>query len=128
MGHQLLCDNQLTAVGDICTSAPHKGVAKQGDGPAISLMDRSTIYDKELTELVLSAGRENGIPCQIKQYVSGGNDAGHIHKSRAGVRCAVMSIPSRYIHTASNVIRESDFTATHDLALATIKALATKEA
>jgi len=119
---------ESTAVGDICETPAHKCVAKQGDGPAISLMDRSTIYDKALCDLIFEVGKAEGIPCQIKKYVSGGNDAGHIHKSRAGVRCAVMSIPSRYIHTASNVIRESDFTATHDLALATIKALATKEA
>jgi len=119
--HALIFES--TAVGDICGTAPHKCVAKQGDGPAISLMDRSTIYDKELTKLVLSVGKEKGIPCQIKKYVSGGNDAGHIHKSRAGVRCAVMSIPSRYIHTASNVIRAEDFSSTYRLALETVLAL-----
>lgn len=123
--HALIFES--TAVADICGTAPHRGVAKQGDGPAISLMDRSTIYDKELTELVLSVGKEENIPCQIKQYISGGNDAGHIHKSRAGVKCAVMSIPSRYIHTASNVICAEDFVSTYRLALATVKALSESE-
>ncbi len=123
--HALIFES--TAVGDICGTAPHKCVAKQGDGPAISLMDRSTIYDKDLTDLVLSCGKEEGIPCQIKQYVSGGNDAGHIHRSRAGVRCAVMSIPSRYIHTASNVIRAEDYMSTYRLALASIKKLSESE-
>ena len=123
--HALIFES--TAVGDIGGTAPHKCVAKQGDGPAISLMDRGTIYDKELTELVLSTGKEENIPCQVKQYVSSGNDAMHIHKSRAGVRCAVMSIPSRYIHTASNVIRAEDYVSTYRLALATIKKLSTGE-
>ncbi len=123
--HALIFES--TAVADICGVAPHRSVAKQGDGPAISLMDRSTIYDKELTELVLKVGKEEGIPRQIKKYISGGNDAGHIHKSRAGVRCAVMSIPSRYIHTASNVIRAEDFVSTYKLALATVKALSKGE-
>lgn len=123
--HALIFES--TAVGDIGGTAPHRCVAKQGDGPAISLMDRGTIYDKELTELVLSTGKEENIPCQIKQYVSGGNDAMHIHKSRAGVRCAVMSIPSRYIHTASNVIRAEDYVSTYRLALATIKKLSMGE-
>ena len=119
--HALIFES--TAVADICSTPPHKTVAKQGDGPAISLMDRSTIYDKELTDLVLSVGESRDIPCQIKKYVSGGNDAGHIHKSRSGVKCAVMSIPSRYIHTASNVIRADDFESTYRLALASITAL-----
>ena len=119
--HALIFES--TAVADICGTAPHTTVAKQGEGPAISLMDRSTIYDKDLTELVLNTGKEEDIPCQIKKYISGGNDAGHIHKSRAGVRCCVMSIPSRYIHTASNVIRAEDFTSTYRLALASIKKL-----
>ena len=120
--HALIFES--TAVADICSVPDHTVVARQGDGPAISLMDRSTIYDKELTELILSVGKEENIPCQIKKYVSGGNDAGHIHKSRAGVKCAVMSIPSRYIHTASNVIRAEDFMSTYRLALATVKKMA----
>lgn len=123
--HALIFES--TAVADICGTAPYKTVAKQGEGPAISLMDRSTIYDKELTELLLSVGKEENIPCQIKQYISGGNDAGHIHKSRAGVRCAVMSIPSRYIHTASNVIRAEDYVSTYKLASAAVKKLSESE-
>ncbi len=123
--HALIFES--TAVADVCEVPPHTTVAKQGDGPAISLMDRSTIYDKDLNDLIFKVGREKDIPCQIKKYVSGGNDAGHIHKSRAGVKCAVMSIPSRYIHTASNVIRESDFENTYRLALETVRALAESE-
>ena len=72
-------------------------------------------------------GKDEEIPCQIKKYISGGNDAGHIHKSRAGVKCAVMSIPSRYIHTASNVIRAEDFVSTYRLALSAIKKLSEGE-
>lgn len=119
--HALIFES--TAIADICGTAPHTTVAKQGDGPAISLMDRSTIYDKALTDLLFEVGKAEDIPCQIKKYISGGNDAGHIHKSRAGVKCAVMSIPSRYIHTASNVIRAEDFTSTYRLALVAIKKL-----
>lgn len=123
--HALIFES--TAVADICSTPAHKAVAKQGDGPAISLMDRSTIYDKDLTELLLHIGQKESIPCQIKKYISGGNDAGHIHKSRAGVKCAAMSIPSRYIHTASNVIRADDYENTYRLALAGIKALSEGE-
>lgn len=120
--HALIIES--TAVGDICGSAPHKTVARQGEGAVISFMDRATIYDKELCDLIFDVAKSENIPCQVKQYVSGGNDGGHIHKSRAGVKCAVMSLASRYIHTPSNVIRCDDYLNTCRLALATVKRMA----
>ena len=33
--------------------------------------------------------------------MAGGNNAGSIHKSRAGVRTLAVSVPCRYIHSAS---------------------------
>lgn len=120
--HALIFES--TAISDSAGTPPHATVAKQGEGPAISLMDRSTIYDKEFTKFLLELGKEKDIPCQIKKYISGGNDAGHIHKSRAGVKCAVMSIPSRYIHTPSNVISKKDFESTYRLGLEGVKTLA----
>ena len=57
----------------------------------------------------MSVCEKNGIKHQIKQYVSGGNDAANIQRSAHGVKVAVMSAPSRYIHSASNVIHKNDF-------------------
>ena len=114
---------EATAVADIYGVADASRVAKQGGGGALSLMDRGTIYDRDFTEFIMSTAKEKNIPCQYKQFVSGGNDAASIHKSREGVRCAALSAPARYIHTASNVIRRSDFEAIHDTALECIKEL-----
>ena len=61
------------------------------------------IYDEAVGD------EENGIPAQIKRYVSGGNDAGHIHKSADGTRCLAISAPTRYLHSASCVISIKDF-------------------
>lgn len=114
---------EATAVADIYGVPERSRVAKQGDGGAVSIMDRGTIYDRDFSEFIVKTAGEHRIPCQYKQYVSGGNDASSIHKSREGVRCAAISAPARYIHTASNVVRESDFTAIHDAAFECIKAL-----
>ncbi len=114
---------EATAAGDIAGTSPYKQVAHLGRGGAVSLMDRSTIYDRPFTDWILETAREREIPCQIKQYVSGGNDAGHIHKSRAGIRCAAISAPARYIHTASNVVAKSDIAAIEQLVLAVIDRL-----
>ena len=106
---------EATAVADNTGSPREKQVAILGEGPAISFMDRSTIYEREIYEFVLETARTHGIKAQPKRFVSGGNDAGHIHKTRAGIRTAAISAPARYIHTASNVIHEDDYRAAVDL-------------
>jgi endoglucanase len=52
--------------------------------------------------------KEKEIPYQMKKYVSGGNDASNIQKSGYGTKVAVMSAPSRYIHSASSVVHKDD--------------------
>ena len=103
---------EATAVADNTGSPVEARVAELGEGPAISFMDRSTIYSREMFDLVMNTAREYGVKCQPKRYVSGGNDAGHIHKTRAGIPTAAISAPARYIHTASNVIHYDDFKST----------------
>lgn len=106
---------EATAVADGKGEPREKEVARLGEGPAISFMDRSTIYAREIYDFVLNTAKEHGIKAQPKRYVSGGNDAGHIHKTRAGIKTAAISAPARYIHTSSNVIHEDDYNATIDL-------------
>ena len=100
---------ESTAVADIEGVESSRRVAFLGRGGAISLMDRSTIYDRELCRFALAVAEEKGIPAQVKQYVSGGNDAGHIHKSGVGVKTLALSMPTRYLHSASCVASLADY-------------------
>ena len=100
---------ETTAVADIADVPDSQRVAKLGEGGAISLMDRSTIYDRELVDLMLCLAKENGIKVQVKKYVSGGNDAGHIHKSTTGVRTLALSAPTRYLHSPNCVASLDDY-------------------
>ena len=84
-------------------------VAKVGDGGAISLMDRSTIYDRGFVDLALGLAKTEGIKAQVKKYVSGGNDAGHIHKSLGGIKTLAISAPTRYLHSACCVAAVEDY-------------------
>ncbi len=117
-----------TAVGDIAGAPEHKRVAKQGDGGVLSLLDNGTIYDRDFVNFALDTAKKEGIKCQIKQYVSGGNDAAHIHKTRTGVRTLALSAPSRYIHTASNVIRYEDYVSMLELTRAMVENMRTNGA
>ncbi len=106
---------EATAVADIADVPPSERVAKLGEGVCVSLMDRSTIYDRELIRLCLDTARERGIALQTKKYVSGGNDAASIHKSADGVRVVALSVPARYLHSAACVACMSDYKAQRDL-------------
>lgn len=100
---------ETTAVGDLAEVAPGRQVANVGKGGVLSVMDRSTIYDQRFLSLALDSAKERGIPCQLKRYVSGGNDAGSIHKTSTGVRCLALSAPTRYLHSPSCVASVEDY-------------------
>lgn len=76
-------------------------VCRLGDGPVVSFMDRSTIYDKEMYRLAMELAEKNGIGVQTKTRIAGGNDAGAVHLTRDGVRTLAVSVPCRYLHSAS---------------------------
>lgn len=111
---------ESTAVADLPDVPENSRVSELGKGGAISLRDRSTIYDRGFVRFALSLAEKDNIPAQIKRYVSGGNDAGHIHKSNAGVRALAISAPSRYIHSPACVINEADYFSMGDLLYAII--------
>lgn len=117
---------ESTAIADLPEVAESKRVASVG-GAVISVMDRATIYDRALVELALRIAKEQGIPAQIKKYVSGGNDAGSIHKSGTGVRALAISVPTRYLHSPSCVASVADYRAVRDLTEAMLRAMTALE-
>lgn len=109
---------ETTAIGDIAGAPAHKRVADVGNGGVVSLMDRSTIYNTEFVDFTLETAEKNGIKAQIKRYVSGGNDAGHIHKSGKGVKCVAISMGTRYLHSHACVASYEDYESIRDLVFA----------
>lgn len=112
---------ETTAIGDIADASPEARVADVGGGGVLSLMDRSTIYDRSFVDFLLKAAKKNGIKAQIKRYVSGGNDAGSIHKTGVGVRTAALSVPTRYLHSPACVASLDDYKALRDLCEASVR-------
>lgn len=95
---------EATTAADIDGVSEENTVCKLGNGPAVSFMDRSTLYDKELYSYALSSG----ITCQPKSAVTGGNNSGAIHLSKSGVRTLAISTPCRYIHSPSCIANLKD--------------------
>lgn len=118
---------ESTAIGDIPETPAHRRVADVGKGVVISVADRATIYDREAVERALAIANQNGIAAQIKRYVSGGNDAGKIHKALSGIKTLAMSVPTRYLHSPSCVAKIDDYISQRDLTLEIIKCFAKGE-
>jgi endoglucanase len=91
-----------TTAADLPGLKEHRQVTRVGAGPVLGLMDRQTIYDRDLFELLRDLADENGIPWQTKRTIAGGTDASAIQTSTGGVRVAAISVPVRYIHTPSS--------------------------
>ncbi len=94
---------EATTASDIAFVSNENAVCRQGEGAVVSFMDRSTVYDTELFKGAFELAKKKGIKIQPKTTVAGGNDAGTIHKSCEGVRTIAVSLPCRYIHSATSV-------------------------
>lgn len=100
---------EATTAADIDGADGAAKVCTINGGPVVSFMDRSTMYDKELYKTAFEIAKENGIKCQTKSMIAGGNDSGAIHISGKGVRTIAVSLPCRYLHSPSCVISKYDF-------------------
>ena len=112
-----------TTCNDLGNVPEPEQVCKVGAGVAVSFMDRSSIGNRSLFQKALRLGEEQGIACQVKGSVSGGNDAGEIQLARAGVPTLVLSVPCRSIHSPSSVCKLSDVDAQLALVQALLKTL-----
>lgn len=106
---------EATTASDIDGVSGAKRVCELGNGPVVSFMDRSTMYDKSLYKTAFEIAESENIPCQTKTVIAGGNDSGAIHISGKGVRTLAVSVPCRYLHSPSCVIDYSDFENTYKL-------------
>ncbi len=103
----------ITDTGD--TPKCPKMAVKLGEGAAIKVMDYSVITSREVREKLLELAKENDIKYQLEIMTEGGTDAGVIHFTGNGVKTGGISIPTRYIHSPSEMIAVSDLNACKEL-------------
>ena len=99
---------ECTTASDISGFDGEKKVCSLSGGAVVSFMDRSTVYPRDLYRKAMAVVKEKNIKAQTKTMVAGGNNAGQIHKSADGVKCLAVSVPCRYLHSPSCVIKKSD--------------------
>jgi putative aminopeptidase FrvX len=79
-----------------------------GKGPAITIADNSMMSSSRVNERLTTNANLQNIPYQFKKPAYGGTDAGKIHISREGVPSSVVSVPCRYIHSPTSLLKLDD--------------------
>lgn len=115
---------ETTTAADIIDVPEHKKVCKLGEGATVSFMDRSTLYSKELFDTAFSVAERENIKVQPKTVIAGGNNAGAVHKARAGIKTITLNTPCRYLHSPSCVCDTRDIENVRKLAEALLSEFA----
>lgn len=120
-------DIMVALEGTICADMPsvpkHLQATEIGKGPAISMMDATSIFDYDLTNDIIKVAENNAIPYQRRKAIAGGNDAGAFVNTKSGAKVATVSVPCRYIHSSVSVASKADLQNTIMLMKAWLKTL-----
>lgn len=120
-------DAAIALEGTICDDLPQPPdedstpVTRLGDGPAITLMDRSLIAHPGLLRLLRETAQAEGIGVQYKAPGLGGTDSGAIHLIRAGIPAIAVAVPCRYIHGPAAIMNLNDLAQTVKLVDAVLR-------
>lgn len=79
-----------------------------GAGPTVKVRDSSLLCTPAVRRHMEQVAKANDIPYQLEVLEAGGTDAGAIQLTKSGIPAGVMSIPCRYIHTASEMVDYDD--------------------
>jgi endoglucanase len=96
----------VTPTGD--TPASLKMVMELGKGPCIKIRDVGMLADPRIVEWMIQTAEKAKIPYQREVLLIGTTDAQQIQISRAGVIAGALSIPVRYVHSASEMVDYGD--------------------
>lgn len=109
----------VTGTGDQPGAKPM--AIRLGGGAAIKIKDSSVICDAEMVAGLTALAKEKGISYQHEILTYGGTDTSSIQMTGLGVRAGALSIPTRNIHTAAEIVDMHDAEACRDLALAYLR-------
>lgn len=90
-------------------------VTTLGDGAAIKLKDSSVITNPKVHGRLTEVAEAEDIPHQLEILPSGGTDTAGFQNSAGAKPVGALSIPTRYLHTPTEVAHADDVTATVDL-------------
>jgi endoglucanase len=96
----------VTLSGD--TPKGFKMAVALGKGPAVKVRDSGMLADPRIVRWMASTAETAGIPYQLEVLEAGTTDARAMQLARSGVPAGCLSIPTRYIHSPSEMVDFSD--------------------
>jgi endoglucanase len=96
----------VTGTGD--TPASLKMTMELGKGPCVKVRDPGMLSDPRVVEWMVNTAEKAKIPHQREVLLQGSTDARAIQLTRAGVMAGALSIPCRYVHSASEMVDYDD--------------------
>lgn len=96
----------VTPTGD--TPASMKMAMELGKGPCVKIRDAGMLSDPRVVDWMTNTAEKAKIPHQREVLLVGSTDARAIQISRAGVMAGALSIPCRYVHSASEMVDFND--------------------
>ncbi len=97
---------ETTTAADLPEVEAHRQVTRLGRGPALTVQDSGMIASREVTGALRAAAQAAGVAFQRKESSSGGTDGARF--AALGARCAVVSLPCRYLHAPRGVMDPDD--------------------
>lgn len=96
----------VTRTGD--TPNGVKMAVALGGGPAIKVRDGGMLADPRIKDLMAHRAKEAHLPAQLEVLEAGTTDAAAMQIARGGLPAGCLSIPTRYIHSPSEMVDYGD--------------------
>ena len=109
-----------TVAMDVPGISSDKSLANTNKGPEIRLSDRYLVADRKFSLYITEVGKKKKIPTQITVKKAGGTNATAMQVTGKGSRAAVISVPTRYLHSPSSIAYKKDINHTINLIAAVI--------
>ena len=111
----------VTGTGDTPAASPM--ACEVGGGAAVKIKDSSVICNEEVVNALCEIAKAKKIKFQREILLYGGTDTSAMQLIGGGSKAGALSIPTRYIHSASELCDLADAEACAALAVAFIKEL-----
>ena len=90
------------------TPNAHKMEMALGKGPCVKIRDSGMIADPRVVQWMIRAAEKNKLPFQREVLLFGSTDGQAIQVTRAGVPAGCITIPTRYLHSPSEMVDYAD--------------------
>lgn len=116
--HRIRPDYTIAVETTTCNDTPevreHEYSTQYGKGAVLTLIDGSSMSDKEMITTLYKQAKDNGIKVQYKTLARGGNDTGAMQRAAGGAKSVSLSIPCKYIHSPVCMANKNDINALYE--------------